>query len=170
MRSAIRRAAARRKWRAKRLKRLKRFQWIQRDMMWSKGWARLLEEYHDERDCAAKSIQGSWRAHVARGVLYRARRQTAAPNIERWWRGAYVRKFVAPRLRQIRRAEDLRRRVYARMSWLAAFSVFRRYANMVSIKLERQHFHLARQIADQKWVRHCAIRLQTAWRRFLHIY
>ena len=139
--------------------------------MWSKGWARLLEEYHDERDCAAKSIQGSWRAHVARGVLYRARRQTAAPNIERWWRGAYVRKFVAPRLRQIRRAEDPRRRVYARMSMAGCLFCFQTWhANMVSIKLERQHFHLARQIADQKWVRHCAIRLQTAWRRFFYTY
>ena len=134
-------------------------------------WARLLVEYHEDRHRAAKSIQGGWRAHIARGILYHARRHTAALNVKRWWRGAYVRKFVAPHRRQIRRSEDLRRRVYARMSMAGCLFCFQTWhANMVSIKLERQHFHLARQIADQKWVRHCVLRIQTAWRHFFYTY
>ena len=168
---AKRRAAFRRKWRSERLVRLKRLQWVQRDAMWKKGWDRLLREYHEERDLAAKGIQGSWRAHIARGVLFRARRHTAAPMIERWWRGAYVRKYIVPHHRRMKRAEELRRRVYARMSMAGClFCIQTWYENVVAIKLERQHFHLARQIADQKWVRHCAVKIQSAWREFFYTY
>ncbi len=158
-----------RKARALRLQRLQRLRWAQRDASWEKGWAFLLSEYHRFRREGAEAMQRCFRAMVSRGILARARRDNAHPRITAWWRGTWARRVTVPnRVREVR-VKELRRKVLNRMRHgVVVWALEKWHANVVNLKLQRQALHLARQIADEKWVVHCAVRVQRAWRGFYY--
>jgi ribosomal protein L40E len=162
-------AAKKRLIRATRLKRVKRQYWFLRDKQWETGWAFLLGEYHRFRREAAQRIQGAFRASVAKGIVQKARRWKAIHMLQPWWRGTWARMFTVANLKQQRRVEQLTRRVMARMKYSGLlYTLHTWHANVVEIKLNRDRLFLLRQIADQKWVRCCAIRIQASWRRFYY--
>ena len=169
MSSARVHAANKRRRRAHRLKRVQGRRWVLIDTQRKKGWEFLLSEYHREQYEAAKSIQGAFRASIARGIVKRARRWRALHTLQPWWRGVWVRREVIPEMQQDKRVEALHRRVLARMKYGGlVYCLHTWYENVVDQKLNRDRLFLLRQIADRKWIRCCAIRIQTCWRRFYY--
>jgi hypothetical protein len=89
--------------------------------------------------------------------------------VQSWWRGTFARKVTVVELRRKRRCESLHRKVLARMrsgGLVYALNTWRE--NVIDLKLNRDRMFLLRQIADRKWIRHCAVRIQLAWRSFYY--
>ena len=162
-------AAKKRRQRATRLTRVKAQYWQLRDAQWERGWSFLLGEYHRFRREAALKMQGAFRASVARGIVKRARRWSAIHVLQAWWRGTWARNVVVVEKKKQRRIERLTRRVMARIKHGGLlYTLHAWHANVIEIRLNRDRLFLLRQIADEKWVRCCAIRIQTCWRRFYY--
>ena len=162
-------ASTKRRKRASRLKSMQAKRWLLKDNQWIKGWAYLLSEFHRERKEAAASIQGMFRASVAKNLVKRARRWRAAHDLQPWWRGVWVRYEIYPNKIKEKRVEQLHRRVLARMKHGGLiYCLHTWHANVVDLVLNRDRLFLLRQIADRKWIRCCAIRIQSCWRSFYY--
>ena len=94
----------------------------------------------------------------------------AIHRMQPWWRGTWARTVTVVEIRRERRCESLHRKVLARMrsgGLVYALNTWRE--NVIDLKLNRDRMFLLRQIADRKWIRHCALRIQHAWRSFYYM-